>query len=149
MPGLKQTFKSQLGDNDSTNQEDLGAIRYDENKVYKYVKFSGTTAVAVGDFVCYVLSDTTGSTVDGANTALAAGVAMAVAASGSVSYGWVKIKGVATLSTALAGSPAAGDQLSTNGATAPAVTKSTAANFQTAAIALNVTSKIVMVDCPF
>jgi hypothetical protein len=131
--------------------QQVGTIREDLNAVYKYVEFTGTTTIAVGDFLCYVLADDTDIPlyrVDGANTALGAGVAMAAVASGTIQYGWIQIEGPATLSTALAGSPAAGDELTTNGETAPAVGKRTAANQQTVAIAANVAAKQVVLVCP-
>jgi hypothetical protein len=74
MTGSAQAFKAALTDVDTTAQVPLGMIRYEDNKVYKYVKFSGTTVIAVGDVLCYVATDTTLQTVDGANTALGAGV---------------------------------------------------------------------------
>ena len=120
--GRPQGFTTALTDIDTAAQEFLGTIRFDYNATYKYVKFSGTTAVAVGDFMCYVVTDHTLGTVDGANSALPAGVAMAVHASGSVTYGWIQIRGVATLSTAPGGTLAAGSSLTNAGATAPALT---------------------------
>ena len=147
--GLYQVFKSALTDVDSTAQDTLGAVRYDGNGTYKYVKFSGTTTVAAGDVVCYVATDTTDQTVDGANTNFGAGVAMAAVASGSVAYGWVKIKGVVTLSTAYAGSPTVGDQVTTAGAAAPAVTKRTTANAQSVGVVVHVANKIMACDFTF
>jgi len=94
-------FTTALTDIDTTAQEPLGAIRDDVNHTYKYVKFSGTTAVAAGDFVAYVTTDANYQTVDGAATILGAGVAVAAHASGSVTYGWMQIKGVAVTTTAI------------------------------------------------
>lgn len=144
MTGSPQSFKAALTDVDSTAQVPLGMIRYEDNKAYKYVKFSGTTVVAVGDVLCYVTTDTTGLTVDAANTALGAGVAPAAVPSGAVAYGWIQIRGMATLSTALAGTPAVGDGMTTAGAASPAVTKSAAANSMILANVMHVANKIVM-----
>lgn len=103
--GFAQGFKAAIGQVDVTPFEPLGVIRYTDNFVYKYVKFTGTTAVAVGDPVGYVLSDTSLQTVDPASTTIAAGVSPAVVASGTVQYGWIQIGGVVTCNgvTATAG----------------------------------------------
>lgn len=148
MTGSPQAFKAALTDVDSTAQVPLGMIRYEDNKVYKYVKFSGTTTVAAGDVMCYVASDTTNQTVDGANTSLGAGVAAAAVPSGAIAYGWIQIGGVATLSAALAGSPAVGDGMTTAGAAAGAVTKSAAANSMILGNVVHVANKIVALRAP-
>lgn len=141
------SFKAALTDVDTTAQVPLGYIREDGIATHKYVKFSGTTAIAVGDVLCYVASDTTDQTVDGANTALGAGVALAVVASGSVQYGFIQIRGPATLNAALAGSPAVGDNMTTAAAAAGAVTKNAAANTQTVGNVIHVANKII--HCAF
>jgi hypothetical protein len=144
-------FTTALTDIDTTPQEYLGAARNDVAHTYKYVKFSGTTAVAVGDFCCYVLTDTNAQTVDGANSAVGAGVAMAVHASGSVTYGWIVTRGVATLSTTFAPTPVAGDPLTNTGATAPAIgaiASGAAETSHVVATCLVVSSKIALLSCP-
>lgn len=146
--GVKGTFKSSIGDIDPTPMEPLGSIRYDQNAVYKYVKFPGTTTIAAGDFLCYTAADLLAQTVDGANTAMGAGVATAAVPSGAIAYGWIQIEGLATLSTALAGVPAVGDGMTSAGATPPAVTKSAAANSMIIGNVVNVAGKIVALRCP-
>lgn len=137
-------FTTALTDIDTTAQEYLGAIRQDVTRDYKYVKFSGTNAVAIGDCVCYVLSDTNLQTVDDANSAVGAGVAVAAHPSGSVTYGWIQIRGMATLNNALAGTtPVAGSVLTNASAGTGALTLITAAASPAVAIAVVVASKIV------
>jgi hypothetical protein len=143
---MKQVFVTPLTDDAAVAGDALGDIRMEGNSLYKYVKFSGTTVVAIGDVCCYVATDTGDQTVDGANTAFGAGVAMAAHGTGSARFGWIQIKGLATLSTALAGTPAVGDSMTTAGATAPAVTKVTAANSNVVCNVVNVAGKIVACD---
>lgn len=112
--GFVQSFKSALGDVDVTAIEPLGTIRYEQNAVYKYVRFSGTLAVAIGDALCYVVTDLTLQTVDGTNSVLPAGIAVSVVTSGTVQYGWIQIRGLATLSTTTGA--VAGNNLTNNGA---------------------------------
>ena len=142
----------------TTLAEQIGTIRMENNAVYKYVAFSGATVIAAGDVLCYVASGSDGSAVkvDSANTNLAAGVAMAALAAGTIASGalyyatgWIQIKGLATLSTALAGSPAAGDALTTNDASAPAVTLVNSAEEQACCYAYDVSGKKVLCDFPF
>lgn len=127
---VAQVFHANLSDLDTTAQVPLGAIYELDNARYKYVKFSGTTAIAVGDIVCYVAAGSDGNEqiVDGANTALGAGVALVAVGTGTVQYGWIQITGLTAVSTTVSGSPAFGDVVTTNGMTAPACGKSTAAN---------------------
>ena len=146
--GFAQSFKAALVDVDTVAIEPLGMIRYERNAVYKYVKFSGTTSIAIGDVLCYVASDTTNQTVDGANTALGAGIAITVVAAATVQYGWIQIEGVATLSMALAGSPAVGDGMTTASASAGAVTKSAAANSMIVGNVVHVANKILACRFP-
>jgi hypothetical protein len=56
--------------------------------------------------------------------------------------------GVATLSAALAGSPAVGDGMTTAGAAAAAVTKSAAANSMILCNVVHVANKIVALRAP-
>lgn len=56
MAGIKQTFVTKLTDVNSTAQEVLGTLRFEGNKVYKYVEIKNTTATvagAAGDPVAY------------------------------------------------------------------------------------------------
>jgi|SRR6185312_6036912 len=129
MAGLKQIFKSQLTDIDTSPMEPLGTIRFELNAVFKYVKFSGSNAVAAGDAVCYVATDTNNQTVDGAQTVQAAGLAMAaVATAGGIQYGWIQIKGVQQVNTSWTVPGAVGNALTSVGATYPALAVSAAAS---------------------
>ena len=160
--GVKQIFKSGLTDifyYTSASQawiEQPGTIRCENNNVYKYVAFSGTTSVAAGDVVCYVAaaSDGVEQIVDGANTALGAGVAQAAVTpgtktSGTVAYasGWVLIKGYTAVSATIGGTPTFGQSLTTGGATAPATTLITAATQQ--CVAYFYATKQLIADFPY
>lgn len=149
---LKQSFVTALTDVlAATNavQDTPGDIRVENGNVYKYVKFTGTTGVAAGDVVCYTTA-ADGVTVDGANTAMGAGVAMAAVAAGSAQNGWIQIKGKATISGAFQGTtPAVGNRVTTALAVAPGVTKAAAVTDSTAGVILHVTNKIMQCDFPF
>ena len=143
-----QSWKSALTDEDSSAQETLGTIREGDNKVYKYVKFSGTTAQTAGDFVCYVVTDETLQTVDKAASVLPAGVAMIThSGTGTAYYGWIQIRGVATLNVAL-DAGADGDALTNDGATAGTLTVIDAHAEPQVAIALDISDKQVILMCP-
>lgn len=141
-------FHAALTDVDSTAQVPLGAIYELDNKRYKYVRFSGTTTIAVGDFLCYVAAGSDGAEVivDKANTAFGAGVAVAAVPSGAVAFGYIQISGLAVLSGAPAGAPAFGDNLTAAAAAAGNVTKNVGAN--TATVAQFYTGNTVILDCP-
>ncbi len=145
-----QTFHAGLTDVDTTAQVPLGAVYELDNKAYKYVKFSGSNAVAVGDLVGYVASGGATDamiTVDGAVGSCPAGVAMAVVATaGGVQYGWVQIRGVAVSSAAIAGGAAAGQKLKAG--TYPAFTLQTAATIADAGVLFDASNKLVQLDLP-
>lgn len=112
--GFTQSFKVAIGAVDTVQQEDLGVIRYTENAVYKYVKFSGTTIVAAGDPVGYVITDTTLQTVDPASFAVPAGIATVAVPTGTVQYAWIQIGGINTAVNGIQGGPSAGAPLYMN-----------------------------------
>lgn len=119
--GLKKIFVTALTDVKNQNLDGVGTLRFEGNCIYKYVQFSGTTAVAAGDPVYYVTSDTTLNTVDDAHNALPAGIAVSsVGTLGTQTalYGWIQLTGVTTLSNTPSGTVAVGSKLtigSTNG----------------------------------
>lgn len=153
MAGFKQIFKSQLTDVDTSAMEPLGTIRFELNGVFKYVKFAGTNAVAAGDAVCYVATDTNCQTVDGAQTNLAAGLAMAaVATAGGVQYGWIQIKGVQQVNTSWTVPGAVGNALTSVGAAYPALAASAAAASQQCAYVIKTGAAgtgVINCDFPF
>jgi hypothetical protein len=131
--GQKTSFSSQLTDVYAFNntlplngaREPVGAIRMEVNNVFKYVQFSGTTAIAAGNTLCYVVATADGNEVivDTANTGMGAGIAMAAAAAGTLPGGtapggfmWIQIDGLASVTPAPTGSPAFGGALTTSGA---------------------------------
>lgn len=150
--GIKQSFVTGLTDLYSTDKEGVGTIRYENNKVYKYVKFTGTTAIAVGQLVCYVAyaTDSTGTVVDQAypNPGIAAGMALAAVGTGTVQYGWIQIQGLILSSDALGGSPAMGDSLVATGTTTATLTKVVTDNAQACAFCYDATAKAIMCDFP-
>ena len=46
--GIKQAFASKLTDVDSVAREALGTLRFEGNKVYKYVELRNVTATVAG-----------------------------------------------------------------------------------------------------
>jgi hypothetical protein len=144
--GFTQVFKAALVDVDTSPIEPLGTIRYERNSTYKYVKFSGTNAVAIGDALCYVVTDTALLTVDKANSAVGAGVAVTIVAAGTVQYGWIQIQGVATLSTTTGAS--VGNSLTNVGASA-GVLKAIAAHTDPQVAVLNSASAPISVQLDY
>ncbi len=140
------TFHPALTDLDITPQTTLGGLLESDSKTFKYVKFTGTNAVAVGDLVGYVAS-VDGNTVDGAVGVGPAGIAQAIVGTGTVYYGFIQIAGLAVSVTTIAGGAADGQTLKQG--TYPAFTLQTAATIQNAAFCYDVSEKLVMLTCPF
>jgi hypothetical protein len=109
-PGITQSFVGPLTAVYTTLKQELGTLRWEGNKCYKFVKYNqgaGSVACIAGDAVYYYAvggTATTGYadnevTADRTDGVLAAGIAQAVIAHGG--YGWIQIKGPATLTQAL------------------------------------------------
>ena len=154
---MKKIWATRLTDFSTTDKEGIGAVRFEGAKVYKYVKYnSGTGPVAAvagnmayyhGDdaysaSACEVCSDLT----DAAAVPIAAGMLMSAIPTGS--FGWVQIKGVATLTPALT-SGADGNPLSAVGATDGTLAVMAAVTSPVAAVAIDASAKIVLLDCPW
>jgi len=139
-------FHPALTDLDTTPQVAVGGILEADNKMYKYVKFTGTNAVAVGDLVGYVASLDM-NTVDGAVGVGPAGVALAVVATGTVVYGFIQIRGTCVAASAIAGGAADGQLLKQG--TYPAFTLQTAATIVNAGVGYDVSEKLVSLMMPY
>lgn len=111
MGGIKHIYTQPLTSFETTAKEVLGSIRREDGKTYKYVQFvkgAGAVAVAVGNVLVYnagalysenkVTADMTGNSIF-AGIAL---VALTTAQMDAGAYGWVQIRGVATVSQDLA-----------------------------------------------
>lgn len=139
------SFKPALTDLDTTPQAALGGLLDTDSKTYKYVKFSGSNAIAVGDLVGYVAS-VDGNTVDGAVGVGPAGVAVVAVGTGTVLYGFIQVRGLVTASAAIAGGAADGQTLKQG--TYPAFTLQTAATIPNAGYGYDVSEKLVMLTGP-
>lgn len=167
MPGRNSIFVTALTEVTTTQKETLGKIRVEGNKVYKYVQILNTTATVAavaGDIVAYfaatghstnrVVTDKTDA--DAAPVAAGAVQAAVAGVLAVAEYGWIQIKGPATLNTAIGGTPADGDQLMA-GATDKALTKqlfagttpNIAATGAYAGVATDESAKLVALDCPY
>lgn len=148
--GRKLVFASALTDVATAPKEALGTIREENNAVYKYVQFSGTTTVAAGDFCSYVIyaSDPGLNIVDKATALIGAGLAMAAVASGTVQYGWIQIKGLGTLASAF-GSGANGNAVTVIGASNGTLVVAAAVTNHIVGQIHDVTAKQVVLDCPY
>lgn len=157
--GLQQVFFTKLTDVRTSSEgaaERLGAIRFEDGKIYKYVQYNGgagAVAAVAGNMAYYyapggasagALLVVTSDLSDSAG--LGAGMLMAVIASGG--YGWIQIKGSATLTTALtAGND--GNALTPVGSTDGTLDVSALVTDSICAWAVDASAKIVMLDCPF
>lgn len=156
--GIKQVFASKLTDVDTVAREQLGTIRFEGNKVYKYVQLKNTTATvagAAGKAVAYgaltgyannlVVVDLTDAE---ATMAFAAGITLAAitGTAGTTYYCWIQIKGPATTSASVASAAAA--QAFKLGATDGTFTICTAATDNKAGVCMNTTTGVCL-DCPF
>ncbi len=152
MSGMKQTFVTGLTEVSATDKEGVGTIRWEGNKAYKYVQYDvGSAAAGVAGEVTYyytldgyknnqVTSDLTDSVEIGA------GVLQVIMADGE--YGWIQIKGPATLSIALTAG-ADGDPLTPTGSADGTLDVSAAVTDNVCAIAGDISDMEIVCDFPW
>lgn len=152
---MKKVWATRLTDFNTTDKEGIGAVRFEGAKVYKYVKYNqgaGTVAAVAGNMAYYhgddsytaTEADVTSDLSDSANI----GAGMLMSAIPHQSYGWIQIKGVATLTTALTAG-ADGNALTAVGATDGTLDVSALVTDFICAIALDASARIVLLDCPW
>lgn len=109
--GAKKVFLTKLTDVNTVDKEGVGTLRWEGNKGYKYVKYNkgaGSVAAVAGNVVYYYAVSGDGVTggyensevtMDLTDGILGAGVLQAIIPDGG--FGWIQIRGPATLTTAL------------------------------------------------
>jgi len=164
--GLKRVYLTPLDAVDTVDKEDVGTLRFEGNKIYKYVKLQNTTAtiaVLSGDAVAYnaatghsvsqVVSDMTDADTNPVCAGILQGTVAGVLA--VAYYCWIQIKGPATALQTIAGTPADGDHFmgsTTDKTLTKFVLTEAAPNTLTSAISGVITdasAKLVALDCPF
>lgn len=110
---LRQIFKTQLTDVDTTARDIVGSLRWENDKLYKYVKLlndtaSVTVAGVAGDPCAYVDGGPALNTVTLDNTSADAQPVLAGFLMGTVTgtyntayYLWVQVTGLVTVPTAV------------------------------------------------
>lgn len=160
---MKTLFRTQLTDVDTEDKDGVGSIRFERNKVYKYVMLKNTTATvaaAAGSMVAYDAEDGHSNShvvvdlTDADSTPIPAGATLATitGTAGTAYYCWIQIKGLVTVDTAItSGADGVGVYLTTTDKTlAKAVEADSAANYKNVAgIAADASAKTVILDCPF
>ena len=156
--GIKKVFATQLTANDTSDKEGIGVIRFEGNKVYKYVQYEAATAAVAGvaGEACYYYAPggvgTTGYTNSVVTSDLSdsaevgAGILQAALADGE--YGWIQIKGEATLTINLTAG-ADGDPLTPTGAGDGTLDVTTAVTDHICATAFDASADLIICDFPF
>ena len=155
--GIKKVFITPLTDNSTTDKEGVGTIRFEGNKIYKYVKLLNITATVTGlagDMVGYSLALMASSTVvtdnsDSQTKPIGAGMLQGSVAgvAGTAEYIWIQIKGPA-LALSIGGTAADGDALYLS-TTDKVLTLATAADDPICAYADDDSAFLIALDCVF
>ena len=159
MPGLKQVFVTGLTERGKVEKDTLGDIRWEGNKVYKYIKFDDGTVNAdgiAGEIAYYVLDTGYGANIvtsdlsDGGTAGAVIGAGVLQAALKDLEFGWIQIKGLATLTIALTAG-ADGNALTPQGSADGTldVVVTTVALGHICAYITDVTDKEILCDFPF
>ena len=118
---MKKIFLTKLTDIKTTDVEGIGTLRFEGNKVYKWIVYSEAVAAiagVAGEVAYYVTIDgykfhQVTSDLD-VSSQIGAGVLQAALAEGE--FGWIQIKGLATLTIAFADATDDAPQTPTGGA---------------------------------
>jgi len=121
--GFKRVYLTPLDAVDTVDKEDVGTLRFEGNKVYKYVKLQNTTAtvaVLAGDAVAYnaevghsvsqVVSDMTDADAAPVGAGIIQGTVAGVLA--TAYYCWIQIKGPVTALQTIGDTPVDGQEVS-------------------------------------
>ncbi len=158
--GIKKVFSAGLGETADYDKEGVGAIRFEGNKVYKWIKFNngaGDVASVVGLFAYYygVGGDAAAGdgyelsivTMDLTDAFMTAGVFQSIIADGE--FGWIQIMGPALITTAFKAG-ADGNAMTHVGATTDGTLDVAAlVTDQYGCIATDVSAKLCALTCPF
>ena len=115
---FKTSYITRLTDVDTTDREGVGTLRFENKKMYKYVKYDHGVAeldLVVGDVVGYLLNEADSHFVTADVTSMdtlpvIAGIIVAATVTVDDSYIWIQISGPATLAATVKGTtPTAGD----------------------------------------
>ncbi len=150
--GEKRIFRTKLTDTSTADLEGVGTQRREGDKTYKWVLFNngaGNVAAVAGNFSYYYLAgglqDNTVTMDLSDSVNIGAGVFQAVIPDGS--YGWIQIKGPATLTTALTAG-ADGNALTPVGSADGTLDVSGLVTDHVCAIADDISAKEVTLICP-
>ena len=156
--GIKKVFATGLAEFNISDREGIGAIRREGRRTYKWVKYNqgvGVVAAVIGNVAGYYAaggdaisggaenSEVTSDYTDVAG--IAAGVLMSAIPNGE--FGWVQIKGPATLTLALTGG-VDGNALTITGAGDGTLDVSLAVTDSIVAFATDASARKVLLDCP-
>lgn len=161
MAGQKQVFVTGLTETSTTEKDTLGDLRWEGNKCYKYVKYKATAIACIaGRALGYfedsgaLLHEVTMDTSDqaaGTATNVCAGISQAIIP--TESFGWIQVKGHATMSIAFTGTALDGDPVGLVGGTVDAgvldLLITTAANSHCAGYVGDAATFTLTLDCPF
>jgi hypothetical protein len=154
MPGAKSVFVSALTEVTTVAKDQLGDLRWVGNKVYKYVQYYEAVAAVdgVAGEVCYYY------TLDGyknhyvtsdLDQSLEVGAGVLQAIMSDEEYGWIQIKGDATLSIGLHTDAVDGGNLTPTGAADGSLDIPTAVTDHICAIVGDESDKEIVCDFPF
>ena len=152
---IKKIFATKLTEFSTADKEGIGVIRREGAKTYKYVKYNqgvGTVAAVAGNMTAYKSDVSYGPAAaevsSDVSDSLTVPAGMLMSAIPHGSFGWIQIKGIATLNTALV-SGADGNALVMSATTDGTLKVAAAVTEVVAGAAIDASAKIVALDCPY
>jgi hypothetical protein len=153
---MKKVFQTKLTDTRATDVEGIGVIRFEGAKIYKWVSYNagtGTVAAVAGSGCVYhgddavVANSAADVTMDYTDGLIGAGVLQAIIA--TTEFGWIQIKGIAVMVPSFTAG-ADGDRMTPIGAADGAFDVIvTGALTNPVGVALDISAKEILLDCPW
>ena len=154
---MKKVFVTKLTETSSKDLEGIGVIRFEGAKVYKWVSYNkGTDSVTavIGNAVYYhgdnavVIDSAADVTMDLTDSdGLCAGILQSIIADGE--FGWIQIKGVAVMNIAFKAGADGNAMTAVGAATDGELDVAALVTDAYAGYAIDVSAKIILLDCPW
>lgn len=154
---MKKVFITKLTDTSADDLEGIGVIRFEGARVFKWIKFDngqGNVASVVGNCSYYfgdtsvILDSAAIVTMDLTDSdGIAAGIFQAIIADGE--YGWVQIKGVAIMNIAFKAGADGNAMTAVGAATDGELDVAALVTDHYAGYAIDISAKIILLDCPW
>ena len=155
--GIKKVFVTKLTDTSAKDLEGIGVLRFEGSRIFKWIKYNngaGSVASVAGNCGYYfgdisvVLDSAAEVTMDLTDSdGIAAGIFQAIIA--DCEFGWIQIKGVAVMNIAFKAGVDGNAMTAVGAAVDGELDVAALVTDHLAGYAIDVSAKIILLDCPW